>query len=99
MAVAEDGCFFTLQNQIHLTGPQLTTAETALGPDSYIRHLYDSGEGRETIVVPCVALDDYVEKGKRVDLVKIDTQGYEWNVLRGMNETNTPGEREDRFIA
>jgi hypothetical protein len=30
-----------------------------------------------------VALDDYFQPGQRVDLIKLDIQGYELNALRG----------------
>lgn len=38
--------------------------------------------------IPSVSLDDYCSKNalERVDFVKIDTDGYEWDVLRGSKE-------------
>lgn len=44
---------------------------------------FDSGDGRRSIDVPVVALDDYFPPGQKVDFIKIDVQGYEWSVLRG----------------
>ncbi len=44
---------------------------------------FDSGDGRTGIDVPMVSLDDYFNAGQRVDLIKIDVQGYELSVLRG----------------
>jgi len=44
---------------------------------------FDSGDGREEIDVPVVSLDDYFLTGQRVDLIKIDVQGYELSVLQG----------------
>ena len=44
---------------------------------------YESGDGRERISVPVTTLDDYFPAGKRVDLIKLDVQGYELSVLRG----------------
>ena len=38
---------------------------------------------RRTIPIEMVALDDYFKAGERVDLVKIDIQGYEVHALRG----------------
>jgi FkbM family methyltransferase len=41
------------------------------------------GGSRRTIAVKMVALDDYFKVGERVDLIKIDIQGYEVHALRG----------------
>jgi FkbM family methyltransferase len=38
---------------------------------------------RDTIVIRAVALDDYFATGERVDLIKMDIQGYELHALRG----------------
>lgn len=44
---------------------------------------FDSGDGRASIDVPLVKLDDYFSPGQRVDFIKIDVQGYELSVLQG----------------
>ncbi|MBX4976099.1 FkbM family methyltransferase [Rhizobium lentis] len=44
---------------------------------------FDSGDGRRAISVPVMSLDQYFPSGTRVDLIKIDVQGYELSVLRG----------------
>jgi FkbM family methyltransferase len=50
--------------------------------------VYDSGESRDKIPVKMVALDDYLKEEKqRIDFVKIDVQGYDCHVFRGMKET------------
>jgi FkbM family methyltransferase len=41
------------------------------------------GDSRRAIPIQMVALDDYFKSGQRVDLVKIDIQGYELHALRG----------------
>lgn len=73
----------------------LTTVQTAIGDltgeaalyiseDLNVDHrAYDSGDGRRKIVVPVIRLDDYFTPGQRIDLMKIDVQGYEYNVLNG----------------
>jgi len=43
------------------------------------------GDLRHAIPIEMVALDDYFEPGQRVDLIKLDIQGYELNALRGTN--------------
>ena len=47
---------------------------------------YDSGEGRESIEVQCVTIDEYL-KGKKVDFIKIDVQGFDYHAMLGAKET------------
>jgi FkbM family methyltransferase len=46
-------------------------------------HSYDSGDGRGSVTVDAISLDDYFGDGSRVDIVKIDVQGAEMGVLNG----------------
>jgi FkbM family methyltransferase len=41
------------------------------------------GDSRRTVSTEMVALDDYFKAGHRVDLIKMDIQGYELHALRG----------------
>jgi len=41
------------------------------------------GDSRRAIDIDIVALDDYFQPGQRVDLIKMDIQGYELQALRG----------------
>jgi FkbM family methyltransferase len=41
------------------------------------------GDSRRAISIEMVALDDYFKSGERVDLIKMDIQGYELHALRG----------------
>jgi FkbM family methyltransferase len=41
------------------------------------------GDVRRALPIQMVALDDYFEPSERVDLIKIDIQGYELHALRG----------------
>jgi FkbM family methyltransferase len=41
------------------------------------------GDSRRTLAIDIVALDDYFKPGQRVDLIKMDIQGYELHALRG----------------
>jgi FkbM family methyltransferase len=43
------------------------------------------GDPRHTVPIEMVALDDYFKPGERVDVIKIDIQGYELHALRGAN--------------
>ncbi len=41
------------------------------------------GDSRRTIPIEMVTLDDYFKPGERVDLIKMDIQGYELHALQG----------------
>jgi hypothetical protein len=43
------------------------------------------GDFRCAVPIDIVALDDYFKPGQRVDLIKMDIQGYELHALRGTN--------------
>lgn len=48
---------------------------------------YDPGGGRAELKVQCKRLDDIVPRGEPVHFVKMDVQGSEFRVLRGMEKT------------
>jgi FkbM family methyltransferase len=49
--------------------------------------VYDLGDGRRSIPVEVVSLDDYFKRSKApIDFIKIDVQGAEMAVIDGMND-------------
>ena len=65
-------------------GDRSGTIRLYVSDDLNVDHrTFDSGDGREGIDVPVVSLDDYFAAGQRVDLIKIDVQGFELSVLQG----------------
>jgi len=76
--------------------PNVRLSQSAVGERSGNSELYLSdklnvdhraymagGDSRRTIPIEMVALDDYFKPGERVDLIKMDTQGYELHALQG----------------
>jgi FkbM family methyltransferase len=63
--------------------------ELFISNDSLADHrIYDSGDGRRSVKVPGVALDDYFAgKNVRIDLIKMDIQGAEFFAVQGMRRT------------
>ena len=48
---------------------------------------YEVVDYKEAIPVESVSIDDYIAGQFRVDLIKMDIQGYEFSALRGMEKT------------
>jgi FkbM family methyltransferase len=78
--------------------PNVRLSQAAVGEHSGNSELYLSdklnvdhraymadGDSRRTVPIEMVALDDYFKPGERVDLIKMDIQGYELHALRGAN--------------
>jgi FkbM family methyltransferase len=78
--------------------PNVRLSQAAVGEQSGNSELYLSdklnvdhrayvadGDSRRTVPIEMVALDDYFEPSERVDLIKMDIQGYELHALRGAN--------------
>lgn len=72
---------------------QAAVGERGGKSELYLSHLLNvdhraymaPGDSRASIPIQMVALDDYFRPGERVDLIKMDIQGYEHHALRGAN--------------
>jgi methyltransferase, FkbM family len=86
--------------------PNVRLSQAAVGECSRRSRLYISdklnvdhrayvpeGESRHTVPIEMIAIDDYFKPGERVDLIKMDIQGYELHALRGANRilADNPG--------
>jgi len=53
-----------------------------------VDHLtYDNNENRKKVIIKCLTIDKYLIGVKNIDFIKIDTQGFEYSVVRGMKNT------------
>ncbi len=69
------------------TAPMDVTASSNIGWNTMVQGTMDQAERKETIDVPVLRLDAYIEEKKlaRIALIKIDTEGFEFPVLRGLS--------------
>jgi FkbM family methyltransferase len=57
-----------------------------LSDDIGDHRIYDTGDGRKVIEIEAIRLDDYFNQGNaRVDFIKMDIQGAEWEAIQGMS--------------
>lgn len=64
----------------------IQTSTTSAGANTIVRGLLPDEEIDEEVQVPLIRLDSYIASARltRISLIKIDTEGFEYLVLRGM---------------
>lgn len=66
-------------------GRKSGTASLFVSDELCVDHrMYACVEPRRTVDVQCVCLDDFLKDEPRLDFVKMDVQGFEYEVLQGM---------------
>lgn len=65
---------------------KIALSRTNIGMNTLVPELLDADDEREQVEVAVVRLDDYLKEHEieKVDLIKIDTEGYEFFVLKGL---------------
>lgn len=66
-------------------GQNIGTAELYISSQLNVDHraYRVADDSRQCVKIDMVTLDDYFQRGERVDLIKMDIQGYELHALRG----------------
>lgn len=66
----------------------MAVSQTNIGLNSLLPELLSRDDVQEKVEVPVMRLDDYIEQNRldKIALIKIDTEGYEFPVLKGLSE-------------
>lgn len=83
--------------ELHFDREVTTLASVAVAhlDDAQGRRMFDLASSR---VVPQVRLDDLIGPDEHVDMIKIDTEGYEWQVLEGLSGSIDAGRVDNVFL-
>jgi FkbM family methyltransferase len=44
---------------------------------------FDSGEGRKSVEIQSISIDEYLKDNEKIDFIKIDVQGYDFYAIKG----------------
>jgi FkbM family methyltransferase len=66
--------------------------------NSLLSSLFTDGAADDRLTVECTTVDDYLDRDARVGVIKIDVEGGELHVLRGMTETLAAQDRVIMFL-
>ncbi len=93
------------RNTSHLENVTITKAAVGntnnklklyLSDDLNVDHrTYPTEDWRRTVEVDCIRLDDFFQKNRKIDFIKLDVQGFEYQAILGMQEIieENPGVR------
>ena len=89
-----------VQNLQNVVAVQAAVGNTTGAIDLYVsdelnvdHRTYDPDRSRRRLQVSCYRLDDYFPTGQRVDFVKMDIQGFEYEGLSGMSRLLADNEK------
>lgn len=84
--IEENSCGNVILEQ-KAVGERVSSGKLYLSEENKGDHrIYEPGEKRESVVIEIISLDEYFKNTDSIDFIKMDVQGAEMKVLRGMEE-------------
>jgi phthiocerol/phenolphthiocerol synthesis type-I polyketide synthase E len=87
---------FSLEQTAQMFGEMARLRDVELAPEVALAQARDAARNQEVVATPLRALSDVIadEGLERVDLLKVDVEGSEWDVLAGLRDEHWPRIRQ-----